>query len=52
MGIYTDQVLPRVQNKVMDREPLRPIRARVCAGLKGAIVGDTSEHTRDLQDRP
>jgi len=38
MGIYADQVLPRVQNKVMDREPLRPIRARVCAGLKGAIV--------------
>jgi ubiquinone/menaquinone biosynthesis C-methylase UbiE len=38
MGIYADQVLPRVQNKVMDREPLRPIRARICAGLKGAIV--------------
>jgi ubiquinone/menaquinone biosynthesis C-methylase UbiE len=38
MGIYADQVLPRVQNKVMDREPLRPIRARVCAGLKGVIV--------------
>src|SRR5262249_51206595 len=27
MGFYQDQILPRVQNKVMDRKDLREVRA-------------------------
>jgi ubiquinone/menaquinone biosynthesis C-methylase UbiE len=38
MGFYGDQILPRVQNKVMDRKPMREMRARVCADLAGAVV--------------
>lgn len=38
MGFYQDQVLPRFQNKVMDRKDLREIRARVCSGLVGDVV--------------
>lgn len=38
MGFYQDQVLPRLQNKIMDRKPTRAIRARVCAGLHGDVV--------------
>jgi len=38
MGIYAEQILPRVQDKVMDRAPMREIRARVCSGLEGAVV--------------
>jgi len=38
MGIYRDQVLPRVQNRVMARASNAPVRARVCAGLHGAVV--------------
>jgi ubiquinone/menaquinone biosynthesis C-methylase UbiE len=38
MGFYQDQVLPRFQNKVMDRKDLRDIRARVCSGMAGNVV--------------
>ncbi len=37
MGFYRDQLLPRFQDKVMDRKPTREVRARVCAGLYGNI---------------
>lgn len=38
MAFYREQVLPRLQDKVMARTPNRAVRARVCAGLHGAVV--------------
>jgi SAM-dependent methyltransferase len=38
MGIYRDRLLPRLQNKVMDRGDLRDVRARVCSALAGDVV--------------
>jgi ubiquinone/menaquinone biosynthesis C-methylase UbiE len=38
MGLYRDHVLPRLTNKVMDREDLAAIRTRVCAGLTGEVL--------------
>ena len=38
VGFYQEQVLPRFQDKVMGRKPNRPVRARVCEGLRGAVV--------------
>jgi ubiquinone/menaquinone biosynthesis C-methylase UbiE len=38
MGFYREQLLPRVQDKVMGRAPNRPIRARVCRGLHGDVM--------------
>lgn len=38
MGFYREQVLPRFQDKVMGRKPNRPVRARVCEGLQGAVM--------------
>ena len=38
MGIYRDQVLPRLQDKVMNRKGTRDVRNRVCAGLTGDVV--------------
>jgi ubiquinone/menaquinone biosynthesis C-methylase UbiE len=38
VGFYTDQVLPRAQDIVMGRKPLREVRARVCSGLRGEVV--------------
>jgi ubiquinone/menaquinone biosynthesis C-methylase UbiE len=38
MGFYQVQLLPRFQDKVMDRKPTREVRARVCAGLRGKVV--------------
>ncbi|MGH9207020.1 MAG: class I SAM-dependent methyltransferase [Acidimicrobiales bacterium] len=38
MGFYQDQLLPRFQDKVMDRKPTREVRGRVCEGLHGEIV--------------
>src|SRR5947208_6224553 len=38
MGFYSEQVLPRFQDKVMARKPFREIRARVCDGLNGEVV--------------
>lgn len=38
MGMYRDRVLPRLQDKVMDRADTREIRRRVCSGLSGEVV--------------
>jgi ubiquinone/menaquinone biosynthesis C-methylase UbiE len=38
MGIYSDQIVPRVTNLVMARKEFDPIRARVAAGLVGDVV--------------
>jgi ubiquinone/menaquinone biosynthesis C-methylase UbiE len=38
VGFYQDQLLPRLQDKVMDRTATRDVRARTCAGLAGQVV--------------
>ena len=38
MGLYRDQILPRVQDRAMDRRENRPVRARVCSGLFGDVL--------------
>jgi SAM-dependent methyltransferase len=38
MGWYGEQVLPRIQNKVMARKDMDVVRARVCEGLSGDVV--------------
>jgi ubiquinone/menaquinone biosynthesis C-methylase UbiE len=38
VGLYQDQILPRFQEKVMDRKATRDVRARVCAALGGDVV--------------
>ena len=38
MAIYREQFLPRFQEFVMRRKATRPVRARVCEGLRGDIV--------------
>lgn len=38
MGFYQDKLLPRFQDKVMDRAAMREVRDRVCAGLSGDVV--------------
>ena len=38
MGIYGDQVLPRIINVACGAKIGKPLRARVCAGLAGEVV--------------
>jgi ubiquinone/menaquinone biosynthesis C-methylase UbiE len=38
VGWYKEQILPRLQNKVMSRKGTREVRHRVCAGLAGDVV--------------
>jgi len=38
MGFYQEQLLPRFQDVVMRRKPNRPVRARVCEGLRGTVL--------------
>lgn len=38
MGIYGEQILPRLQDKVMNRKGTSEVRERVCAGLVGNVV--------------
>jgi ubiquinone/menaquinone biosynthesis C-methylase UbiE len=38
MGFYQEQFLPRFQDMAMARKSTRPVRARVCEGLRGAVV--------------
>jgi ubiquinone/menaquinone biosynthesis C-methylase UbiE len=38
MGFYQDQLLPRMQDKVMGRKAMGEVRARTCAGLSGRVV--------------
>jgi ubiquinone/menaquinone biosynthesis C-methylase UbiE len=38
MGFYQEQLLPRIQDKVMGGKSAHEARARVCAGLHGEVV--------------
>ena len=38
MGIYQDQILPRITDAVMNRQEFAPIRARVTAELVGDVL--------------
>jgi ubiquinone/menaquinone biosynthesis C-methylase UbiE len=38
VSFYGDAVLPRLQDKAMDRQGTREVRARVCAGLTGRVL--------------
>jgi len=38
MGIYQDQILPRITDSVMRRQEFTPMRARVSAGLHGEVL--------------
>ena len=38
MGIYAEQVLPRIINVACGMKASRPLRERVCAGLHGQVV--------------
>ena len=38
MGLYGDQVLPRIVNVACDVKVAREQRERVCAGLAGEVV--------------
>jgi len=38
VSFYQEQLLPRFQDKVMARRATREVRARVCSGLRGAVV--------------
>ncbi len=38
MGIYAEQVLPRIVNAACGMKASEPLRSRVCAGLHGQVV--------------
>ena len=38
MGRWSEQVVPRVANRLLDTKVCRDARARVCAGLRGEVV--------------
>jgi len=38
MGLYSDQIVPRLINWIMAAKEFEPIRARVAAGLDGEVV--------------
>ncbi|MEV4612677.1 methyltransferase domain-containing protein [Kitasatospora sp. NPDC049258] len=38
MGIYTEQVVPRLVNVACGMKESRPLRRRVCAGLRGEVL--------------
>jgi ubiquinone/menaquinone biosynthesis C-methylase UbiE len=38
MGIYQDQILPRVTAAIMNRREFVPVRERVCAALDGEVA--------------
>jgi hypothetical protein len=38
VSFYGDTVLPRLQDKAMNRQGIRDVRARVCAGLTGRVL--------------
>jgi ubiquinone/menaquinone biosynthesis C-methylase UbiE len=38
VGVYGEQILPRLQDKVMKRKGTGEVRSRVCAGLSGDII--------------
>jgi ubiquinone/menaquinone biosynthesis C-methylase UbiE len=38
VGLYREQILPRIQDKVMATKSNRPVRQRVCEGLHGRVL--------------
>jgi ubiquinone/menaquinone biosynthesis C-methylase UbiE len=38
VSFYRDKVLPRLQDKAMNRQGTREVRARICAGLTGRVL--------------
>ena len=38
MGVYGDQILPRVINAACGMKAVEPLRRRVCEGLEGEVV--------------
>lgn len=38
MGVWVQQVVPRIANRLLDSEPVRAVRQRVCAGLTGEVL--------------
>jgi ubiquinone/menaquinone biosynthesis C-methylase UbiE len=38
VGIYGERILPRIQDKAMNRKSLGDVRSRVCATLHGQVV--------------
>jgi ubiquinone/menaquinone biosynthesis C-methylase UbiE len=38
MGVWSDQVVPRLADRMLDVEAVRRARAEVCAGLSGDVV--------------
>jgi SAM-dependent methyltransferase len=38
MGLWTDQLLPRLTDRLLGVEPIRHARAEACAGLRGDVV--------------
>ena len=38
MAYYQDQLLPRIQNRIMDNKGMRSRRQRVCEGLRGDVI--------------
>jgi hypothetical protein len=38
MSVYSEHVLPRLQDKAMGRKVYRAVRSRVCTGLRGDVV--------------
>ena len=38
MGVWVEQVVPRITNKALDTEVVRAVRERVCAGLAGEVL--------------
>ncbi len=38
MGIWVEQVVPRITNKTLDTALVREVRERVCSGLSGEVV--------------
>ena len=38
MGVYNQQVVPRIINKACGMKAARPLRQRVCAGLQGEVI--------------
>lgn len=38
MGVWVEQVVPRITNKTLDTALVREVRERVCSGLSGEVV--------------
>ena len=38
MGIWGEQVVPRIVNRTLDTDEVRALRVRTCAGLTGEVL--------------